>query len=86
MNHFKLVGVYDKKIQKGKPKDRRTSCLALALAESEAAHRADALTNLNPASSMKKNGKRQFRAVESLSLWSTRTMKQVRRPQHSPSR
>jgi hypothetical protein len=62
MNHFKLVGVYDKKIQKlanSRTVQVVSSCLALALAESEVAHsRADALTNLNPTSSMKKNGKR----------------------------
>lgn len=62
MNHFKLVGVYDKKIQKlanSRTVQVVSSCLALALAESEVAHsRADALTKLNPASSLKKNGKR----------------------------
>jgi hypothetical protein len=62
MNHFKLVGVYDKKIQKlanSRTVQVVSSCLALALAESEVAYsRADALTKLNPASSVKKNGKR----------------------------
>jgi hypothetical protein len=62
MNHFKLVGVYDKKIQKlanSRTVQVVSSCLALALAESEVAHsRADALTNLNPASSLKNKGNR----------------------------
>jgi hypothetical protein len=46
MNHFKLVGVYDKKIQKlANPRTARHHVLRWPLAESEAAHRADALTN-----------------------------------------
>jgi hypothetical protein len=57
MNHFKLVGVYDKKIQKmanSRTVQVISSCLALALAESEVTQsRADALTNLNSTSSLK---------------------------------
>jgi hypothetical protein len=62
MNHYKLVGVYDKKIQKlanSRTVQVISSCLALALAESEVAHsRADALTKLNSASSLIRSAKR----------------------------
>lgn len=57
MNHYKLVGVYDKKIQKlanSRTVQVISSCLALALAESEVTYsRADALTKLNSSSNLK---------------------------------
>lgn len=57
MNHFKLVGVYDKKIQKlanSRTVQVISSCLALALSEYEVSRsRAHALTKLNSAHNSK---------------------------------
>lgn len=59
MNHFKLVGVYDTKIQnlaKSKSVEVISSCLALALSEFEVARsRASALNKLNSTSGKKTN-------------------------------
>lgn len=55
-NHFKLVGVYDKKVQKlanSRTVQVVSSCLALSLSEYEVARsRADALTGLNSTASV----------------------------------
>lgn len=56
MNHYKLVGVYDKKIQKlanSRTVQVVSTCLALSLSEYEVARsRADALTKLNSGTSL----------------------------------
>jgi len=60
MNHYKLVGVYDKKIQKlanSRTVQVVSSCLALALSEYEVSRtRAHALTRLNSSSALMKRG------------------------------
>jgi hypothetical protein len=64
MNHYKLVGVYDKKIQKlanSRTVQVVSSCLALSLSEYEVARsRADALTRLNSAASVESSSSRKY--------------------------
>lgn len=64
MNHYKLVGVYDKKIQKlanSRTVQVVSSCLALSLSEYEVARsRANALTRLNSAASVESASSRKY--------------------------
>jgi len=66
MTYFKLVGVYDRKIQKlanSRTVQVISSCLALALSEYEVARtRADALTNLNSSNTLSGTPKRSGHA------------------------